>query len=152
MVQYGIYPCPLGILVIGHTQQSIVSVKLPAETKLQHCPSPLSDLAAAQLMEYFAGCRQSFDLPLCPEGTPFQLAVWQAIKQIPYGQTLTYGQIAAVLGKPGASRAVGQAANRNSLWILIPCHRVIGKDHRLTGYAGGIAVKQVLLELERDNV
>ncbi len=151
MICYGVYPCPLGTLIIGCTENKIVSVKLASETQLQHCPTPLSDLAARQLLEYFDGHRSVFDLPLLPAGTPFQLAVWQAIGQIPYGETRTYGQIAATLGKPNASRAVGQAANRNPLWIVIPCHRVVGKDQKLTGYAGGIAIKQTLLELEQNN-
>ena len=149
MIRHGVYPCPLGLLIIGCTERKIVSVKLASETQLLHTPCPLSDLAAGQLLEYFDGRRRSFELPLHPAGTPFQQAVWLAISQIPYGETATYGQIAAMLGNLKASRAVGQAANRNPLWILIPCHRVIGKDRNLTGYAGGISVKQALLELEQ---
>lgn len=151
MIRCGIYPCPLGLLIIGYVERKIVSVKLASETQLLHTPCPLSDLAARQLLEYFDGRRRSFELPLHPAGTPFQQAVWQTISQIPYGETATYGQIATTLGNPKASRAVGQAANRNPLWILIPCHRVIGKNKELTGYAGGIPVKQALLELERNN-
>ena len=83
------------------------------------------------------------------QGTDFQKSVWHALQQIPYAQVRTYGQIAQALGRPGAARAVGQACNRNPLWIVIPCHRVIGKNSALTGYAGGIALKQELLELEQ---
>ena len=151
MIHYGVYPCPLGKLIIGYEGNQIITVKLAAETDLPHCPSPLSDLAAAQLQAYFGGCRSSFDLPIAMSGTPFQRAVWEIIRQIPYGETRTYGQIAQALGKQNASRAVGQAANRNPLWILVPCHRVIGKNRNLTGYAGGIPLKQALLELEQRN-
>ena len=149
MIRHGVYPCPLGTLAIGYTECKIVSVKLVSETNLPHRPSPLSDLAAGQIMEYFQGKRKDFDLPIYAPGTPFQMAVWHEISQIPYGQTRTYGQIAAILGKPKASRAVGQAANRNPLWIIVPCHRVVGKNQALTGYAGGLEIKQALLELEQ---
>ncbi len=113
-------------------------------------PSPLTKLAATQLREYAEGRRTTFDLPLAPKGTSFQLAVWNALLQIPYGETRTYGDIAAMIGKPKAARAVGMACNRNPLPILIPCHRVVGKDGKLTGYAGGIDLKQQLLHLERE--
>ena len=149
MIRHGVYPCPLGTLVIGHTDAKIVSVKLQTAPTQPHCPSPLSDLAAGQIMEYFQGKRKNFDLPIYAPGTPFQMAVWHEISRIPYGQTRTYGQIAAILGKPKASRAVGQAANRNPLWIIVPCHRVVGKNQALTGYAGGLEIKQALLELEQ---
>ena len=149
MIRHGVYPCPLGTLVIGYTECKIVSVNLVSETNLPHRPSPLSDFAAGQIMEYFLGDRKDFDLPIGATGTPFQTAVWRQIRNIPYGQTRTYGQIAAILGKPKASRAVGQAANRNPLWIIVPCHRVVGKNQALTGYAGGLEIKQALLELEQ---
>lgn len=112
--------------------------------------SPLAETAAAQLREYTEGQRTKFDLPLAPKGTDFQLAVWEALLQIPYGQTRSYGEIAEMIGKPKAARAVGLACNRNPLPILIPCHRVVGKDRKLTGYAGGMDLKQQLLDLERD--
>lgn len=113
--------------------------------------SPVLDKAEAQLHEYFAGTRQCFDLPLAPAGTPFQRAVWDALCDIPYGETRTYAQIAAAVGNPKACRAVGMANNRNPIAILIPCHRVIGADGRLTGYAGGLDVKKALLALETTN-
>ncbi|MCC5888710.1 MAG: methylated-DNA--[protein]-cysteine S-methyltransferase [Gammaproteobacteria bacterium] len=107
-------------------------------------------LAAArgQLEEYFAGARQRFDLPLAPRGTPFQLAVLNALAEIPFGVTRTYGEIARRLGQPTASRAVGAANGRNPLAIVLPCHRVIGSDGSLTGYAGGLAAKRWLLRHE----
>ncbi len=105
--------------------------------------------AAWQLTAYFAGELTSFDLPLEPEGTPFQRQVWAALRGVPYGQTVTYGQLAAQLCRPGASRAVGLANARNPIFIMVPCHRLIGADGRLRGYGGGIARKQFLLDLER---
>lgn len=110
--------------------------------------SPLTDRVAQQLKEYFQGQRQTFDLPLRAKGTPFQEKVWQALSQIPYGQTRTYKEIAEAIGNPKATRAVGMANNRNPLAIVVPCHRVIGTNGQLTGYAGGIHIKAHLLELE----
>jgi methylated-DNA-[protein]-cysteine S-methyltransferase len=108
-------------------------------------------VARTQLEEYFARSRQVFDLPLAPAGTVFQQRVWQALLQIPYGATSTYGEIARGLGQPpGASRAVGLANGSNPISIIIPCHRVIGSDGSLTGYGGGLDRKRYLLDLERD--
>ena len=106
--------------------------------------------ARRQLLEYLAGRRTAFSLPLAPEGgTPFQRQVWRALEAIPFGETRTYGQIAAAVGSPKAVRAVGQANHRNPIPIFIPCHRVVGADGTLTGYAGGLELKRSLLELER---
>ena len=104
--------------------------------------------AAAQLLAYFEGTRHVFDLPLAPLGTDFQRAVWRAIADIPYGSTATYGQLAERVGRPTAVRAVGMAAGRNPLPIVVPCHRVVGADGSLTGYAGGLDRKRWLLEHE----
>lgn len=109
---------------------------------------PLLQRAEKQLREYFAGRRRSFDLPLAPQGTPFQREVWQALASIPYGKTSSYGELAARVGKPSASRAVGAANGRNPLPIVLPCHRVIGADGSLTGFGGGLPAKQFLLRLE----
>ena len=106
--------------------------------------------ACRQLDEYFAGERREFDLPLNPAGTPFQLAVWDALKTIPYGEIRSYGEIAEQIGRPGAARAVGLANGRNPISIVVPCHRVIGANGTLTGYAGGLERKQQLLSLEQD--
>ncbi|MCC8018959.1 MAG: methylated-DNA--[protein]-cysteine S-methyltransferase [Rikenellaceae bacterium] len=111
--------------------------------------TPLIKRAAVQLGEYFVGRRREFDLPLHASGTPFELKVWQALRDIPYGQTRTYGQIAAAVGSPKACRAVGRANSRNPHIILTPCHRVIGADGRLTGFAAGLDLKGSLLALER---
>lgn len=104
---------------------------------------------ARQLAAYFAGERQVFDLPLAPEGTAFQQMVWTALTKIPFGETRTYGQQAALIRRPSASRAVGAANGKNPIGIIVPCHRVIGTNGTLTGYAGGLAMKQWLLEHER---
>ena len=112
-------------------------------------PSAFGD-AVDQLQEYFAGERTEFDFAMELEGTDFQRAVWAALLEIPYGETWSYGQLAARLGKPGAARAVGLANGRNPIAVVVPCHRVIGADGSLTGYGGGLDRKLVLLELERD--
>ena len=113
------------------------------------CETPLLQEAEEQLNEYFAGARREFDLPLAPKGTPFQKAVWAEMNKIPYGETRTYGQLAAAIGKPKAARAVGGACNRNPIAILQPCHRVVGCTGKLTGYAYGLEMKRYLLELEQ---
>lgn len=110
--------------------------------------TPLLRAARTQLLEYLSGARRSFDLPLDPAGTDFQRSVWEALRAIPYGQTRTYGEIAAAVGRPRAVRAVGQANHVNPLPIFIPCHRVVGKNGALTGYAGGLDLKSALLALE----
>ena len=148
MVRYGCYPVSCGILVIGYIGEAVVSLKLTADPPCPSAPSSLSDLAARQIMEYLAGTRQTFSFPMEPRGTAFQQKVWQALLQIPCGETRTYTQIAAAIGNPAAARAVGQAVNKNPIWIAIPCHRVVGSNGSLTGYAGGLALKQKLLELE----
>lgn len=105
-------------------------------------------LARTQLEEYFAGTRRHFDLPLSPRGTGFQRAVWTALASIPYGETISYAQLASRVGRPTASRAVGAANGRNPLPIVLPCHRVIGADGALTGFGGGLPTKRYLLALE----
>lgn len=110
--------------------------------------TPLLRAAREALLSYFAGERRDFDLPLAPAGTDFQRAVWETLRAIPYGGTRTYGEIAAAVGRPKAVRAVGQANHVNPLPIFIPCHRVVGKNGALTGYAGGLDLKRALLALE----
>ncbi|MEV4253622.1 methylated-DNA--[protein]-cysteine S-methyltransferase [Spirillospora sp. NPDC049652] len=106
---------------------------------------------AAQLADYFTGGRHEFDLPLKLKGTPFQRSVWEALTRIPYGETVSYGELAAELGNPTASRAVGLANGRNPIGIIVPCHRVVGSTGSLTGYGGGIETKRFLLDFERSN-
>lgn len=103
---------------------------------------------ARQLAEYFAGSRTTFDLPLAPAGTPFQKRVWRELTRIPYGVTISYGELARRVGNPNAARAVGAANGRNPLPVIVPCHRVIGSSGRLTGFGGGLDAKRTLLELE----
>jgi methylated-DNA-[protein]-cysteine S-methyltransferase len=102
-----------------------------------------------QLRAYFAGELETFDLPLAPQGTTFQLSVWRSLCEIPYGQTISYGELARRVGNPNASRAVGLANGSNPIPIVIPCHRVIGSNGKLTGYGGGLPIKEKLLALER---
>ena len=111
-------------------------------------PTPLLLRAFAQLEEYLAGVRKKFDLPLAPAGTPFQRKVWDALLQIPYGQTRSYRQIAEAVNSPKGFRAVGMANNRNPIAVFIPCHRVIGADGSMVGYGGGLDIKKHLLRLE----
>jgi methylated-DNA-[protein]-cysteine S-methyltransferase len=136
-------------LEISTSQDAITRISFVEASQPDSANTPLEKQIKQQLDEYFAGTRTCFELPLCPQGTVFQKAVWQALSAIPYGQTRTYAQIAAQIGKPKACRAVGMANHKNPLPILIPCHRVIGADGRLTGYAGGLTIKQLLLDLER---
>lgn len=104
-----------------------------------------------QLKEYFAGRLKKFTLSLAPEGTSFQLEVWKALSTIPYGRTVSYGDIAKAVGKPAAARAVGAANGQNPLSIVVPCHRVIGSDGKLVGYGGGLKIKETLLALEQND-
>lgn len=119
---------------------------LNAELKIE--TSPVSNETRRQLEEYFAGNRKAFSIPLHPVGTDFQLRVWNALLNIPYGATMSYSQIAAGIGRPEAVRAVAGAIGANGISILIPCHRVIGSNRSLTGYAGGLEAKRMLLEIE----
>ena len=126
----------------------LLEVLDPEEAALDPDPAALAPLRR-QLEEYFAGRRRSFDLPLAPRGTPFQLRVWEELRRIPYAQTLSYGELARRLGDPALTRAVGAANGANPISIIIPCHRVIGANGALVGYGGGLPIKQALLELER---
>ncbi|TCV91317.1 methylated-DNA-[protein]-cysteine S-methyltransferase [Luteibacter rhizovicinus] len=128
----------------------------PAATNVADARTPEECAAAeviahaqAQLEEYFAGTRTTFDLPLAPEGTGFQQKVWMALRAIPFGETASYGDVARRIGHPDAVRAVGAANGANPISIVVPCHRVIGADGRLTGFGGGLPAKRYLLDLER---
>ena len=141
---------PIGPLTLweenGHLTELWFGASDAAEPFLQ--VTPLLQEAQRQLSAYFAGELHRFDLPLAPKGTAFQQSCWQALLEIPYGQTRSYADQAAAIGNPKATRAVGMANHRNPLPILIPCHRVVGKGGKLTGYAGGIHIKAYLLSLE----
>jgi methylated-DNA-[protein]-cysteine S-methyltransferase len=123
-----------------------------AGSLLRDGTSDVLDEATRQLAEYFAGSRRDFDLPLDLHGTPFQLVAWRALGEIPYGETRTYAEQAALLGRPAAVRAVGAANGRNPVSIVLPCHRVLGSGGELRGFAGGLEVKAALLALERETL
>ncbi len=143
---------PLGPLLLTGDGEALTGLytdqhgRIPAE--LGHRADAEFAQARGQLEEYFAGKRQDFDLPLNPKGTPFQQRVWLALRRIPYGSTATYGEIAAELGNPQSGRAVGAANGRNPISIIVPCHRVVGSDGKLVGYAGGFSAKRWLLDHE----
>ncbi len=142
---------PVGPLLLTTNGRSLTRLlfDVPPDPTWSTEPSPVLDEAVRQLGEYFAGERTDFDLPLEPAGTPFQLRVWETLRDIPYAETINYGQLANRIGNPNASRAVGLANGRNPISIVVPCHRVIGANGSLTGYGGGLDRKRTLLELER---
>ena len=144
---------PIGALIVSASDGAVSSIalargddsSLPGHSDAE----PVLNRAAAELREYFDGKRDVFTFPMNPEGTKFQQSVWNALLQIPFGETRTYGQIASVAGSPKGARAVGMACNKNPIMIAVPCHRVVGADGSLTGYAGGTPIKQELLDLEK---
>ena len=141
---------PIGPLTLVEEDAALTELRFGNETQgLLPGDTPLLREAAAQLAEYFSGRRRAFDLPLRPKGTPFQLRCWDALLQIPFGETRSYGQQAAMIGNPKACRAVGMANHHNPLPVLIPCHRVVGANGSLTGYGGGLSIKKTLLQIER---
>lgn len=152
------YDSPLGSIVIVEDGTSITHLFYDvtdgekrlglADDGAVDRESPLLRKAARQLREYFSGKRERFELPLAPAGTPFQQEVWQALTEIPYGEIRSYGQIARQIGRPQAARAVGMANNRNPVSIIIPCHRVVGSNGNLVGYASGTDKKAFLLRRE----
>lgn len=148
-MNYFIYAMPLGRLSIAANERGITRIAFgPVEFDAPRRPSALTNTAATQLQEYFAGKRRAFDVPVDLHGSPFQLEVWNSLLNIPYGQTRTYAQIAEAIGRPKAYRAVGLANNGNPVPIIVPCHRIIGAHGRLAGYVAGVKVKRYLLELE----
>jgi methylated-DNA-[protein]-cysteine S-methyltransferase len=141
---------PIGGLRLHAQSGLLTAIDFDAKPRGRRVPEGVLDEAERQLTEYFDGKRTAFDLPLASEGSEFQKKVWAELGRIPYGETATYGDIARRLGyEPVISRAVGVANASNPLPIVVPCHRVIGSDGKLTGYAGGIERKQALLELEQ---
>lgn len=140
----------LGAICIGESDGFLTDLFFGTEVPSSWVAeeTPLLRSARAQLEEYFAGARRAFDLPLAPAGTAFQQSVWRALQGIPYGETRSYKDIAHIVGRPRGMQAVGQANGHNPISIVIPCHRVVGSDGSLTGYAGGLPVKKGLLELE----
>jgi methylated-DNA-[protein]-cysteine S-methyltransferase len=152
---YSYYESPVGSLLLAGDDIALTLISFPSG-KAARQPAPdwlrrneLFVPVKRQLAAYFAGELTEFDLALRPAGTDFQLQVWQALREIPYAETRSYGDIAALVGKPDASRAVGSANGQNPLPIVIPCHRVIGSNGDLTGFGGGLACKKHLLALEQ---
>ncbi|MEM7094937.1 MAG: methylated-DNA--[protein]-cysteine S-methyltransferase [Actinomycetota bacterium] len=150
------YDSPVGELRLVATDDALVAVLWPddAEGRVRFSEEPVEGShevlhrTASQLDEYFAGERQSFDLPLEPNGTEFQRSVWWSLAEIPFGETSTYGAQAEVIGRPRAVRAVGTANGKNPLSIVLPCHRIVGADGGLAGFAGGLETKRWLLDHE----
>lgn len=146
---------PIGPLTVTATKKAVTAIRFGTQVPegSARCTAveatPLLRKAAEEIGEYFAGSQRKFTLPLAPEGSPFQQKVWEALRTIPYGETRTYKQIAIQIGHNQSFRAVGMANNRNPIVIVVPCHRVIGYDGKLTGYAGGLDIKEQLLALEK---
>ncbi|WP_299599541.1 methylated-DNA--[protein]-cysteine S-methyltransferase [uncultured Microbulbifer sp.] len=155
MIRYEIYPSQFGEIGIAACEDGLVGVDLqtgkrplPVKAGWQRGSTDLTDAAFEQLAAYFSGDLQAFDLPLSAAGTPFQQSVWRALCAIPFGETRSYRELAGAIGNPKAVRAVAGANGANPLSIVVPCHRVIGADGTLTGYAGGLEMKARLLALE----
>ncbi|MGH8215166.1 MAG: methylated-DNA--[protein]-cysteine S-methyltransferase [Rhodanobacteraceae bacterium] len=155
MLYHDYIKTPIGPLLLVGDGAGLVEIGLPRDGVAQVAPAetraskPKLHAAARELEEYFTGTRQQFDVPLHPSGTPFQLEVWGALLTIPYGETVSYADIAQRIGRPRAVRAVGAANGANPLAIIVPCHRVIGSHGDLTGYGGGLPAKRWLLAHER---
>jgi methylated-DNA-[protein]-cysteine S-methyltransferase len=155
MLNYNYLETPIGTLLIAGDAESIRIIHFPKNGRaskpepewIESAKGPVGQ-AIRQLKEYFAGKRVDFDLPLAPQGTEFQRTVWQRLQEIPYGETISYGELAKRVGNPKASRAVGAANGQNPIPIVIPCHRVIGANGKLTGFGGGLPTKEALLALE----
>ena len=154
-VRYTWHASPIGALLLAGEDDALALLGFPSGS-MARAPEPgwrRDDASFAearrQLAAYFGGELRDFDLPLAPRGTAFQLQVWQALRAIPYGSTCSYAALAAAIGKPTAMRAVGNANGRNPLPVIVPCHRVIGRDGSLTGFGGGLPAKSFLLALER---
>jgi methylated-DNA-[protein]-cysteine S-methyltransferase len=154
-MNYSLLETPIGTLLIAGDEQAVRRIDFPKDGKpgtpqpewTESARGPVGQ-AMKQLREYFAGKRADFDLPLAPEGTEFQRTVWRNLQDIPYGETISYGELAKRVGNPKASRAVGAANGQNPIPIVIPCHRVIGANGKLTGFGGGLPTKEALLALE----
>ncbi|GAA6616514.1 methylated-DNA--[protein]-cysteine S-methyltransferase [Scytonema sp. NUACC26] len=160
MIYYRWLDSPLGELLLASNGRSLIGLYLkgqkffPEQTEDWHKSEQIDPFVQTQeqIAEYFAHQRQHFDIPIEPQGTAFQKQVWQLLLQIPFGETISYGALAKKIGKPVASRAVGTANGRNPISIIVPCHRVIASNGKLTGYAGGLDRKQWLLQHEQTKI
>ena len=150
-IRYAYYETAAGFLGIGCTENAVCMLRITAaRPAYAHQPTALSDRAADEVRAYLAGERRTFSFPVVIGGTAFRQACWRAVMQIPYGETRSYDEIAAAIGRPHAARAVGAAMAQNPLRLVVPCHRVCGADGSLTGYAGGLSLKARLLQLEQN--
>ena len=149
-MRHTVVDSPVGLLTLVEDGGRVVGLRMESQRPVQvgDRDDTVLPTLREQLACYFRGSLTEFDVPLTGAGTPFQQAVWKALRAIPYGETRTYGKLAASLGTPGASRAVGLANGRNPIGIVVPCHRVVGSDGSLTGYAGGVQRKRWLLDHE----
>lgn len=152
MPYFAIYPTPVGYIKITYEYDTVLSIRTILQDDITNygTKTVLTDKVYDQLIEYFDGSRKVFDFPYTLHGTDFQKKVWMALTEIPYGETRSYKDIATATGKPKASRAVGMANNKNPMVIVVPCHRVIGASGKLVGYAGGLSMKEYLLNLEKN--
>ena len=148
-MDFAIYKFPYGFIKIGYQDETLKLLKRTDKTSDYGKKTDFTDLVYKKIMEYLHGERTTFDIPYELEGTDFQKKVWKELTRIPYGQTRTYKDIASAIGNKNASRAVGMANNKNPLMIVVPCHRVIGTNGKLVGYAGGLDMKKELLDLEQ---
>lgn len=142
------FTSPCGLIAVSANELGVTALTFVESREAIDSPSTITELCKSELTDYFAGTLRHFSVPLAASGTHFQKRVWSALAEIGYGQTRCYGDIAAQLQQPTAARAVGMANGRNPISIIVPCHRVIGKNGTLTGYAGGLDRKRFLLKLE----
>lgn len=149
MSGFAVYPFRFDQLKIGYQEDAVTLLMRTTEPACDKGRTALTDLVFRQISEYMEGRRRAFDFPYALRGTEFQQKVWRALCAIPYGETRTYGEIAAAVGNPRACRAVGMANHYNPILIAVPCHRVIGANGKLTGYGSGLDMKEALLQLER---
>jgi methylated-DNA-[protein]-cysteine S-methyltransferase len=147
-IYMGYYESPIGLIEVGGIEEALISLNFVEKVRYEVVWNPLIEETMRQISEYFSGNRCEFALPLAWQGTAFQRQVWRELLKIPYGGTLSYGDLALAMGKPRAVRAVGSANGKNSISIIVPCHRVIGSDGNLTGYGGGLWRKEWLLRHE----
>ncbi|WCP15158.1 Methylated-DNA--protein-cysteine methyltransferase [Sphingobium sp. AntQ-1] len=160
ILAHSIFPSPVGPLTLVASDTGLVAIlwedddpaRVRLDARAERSDHPILKTAAAQLADYFAGRLRAFTVPLDFRGTPFQQTIWAALRDIPFGETRSYGDIARAVGRPTASRAVGAANGRNPISIIAPCHRVVGANGALTGFAGGMETKRWLLDFERKTI
>ncbi|NLL81523.1 MAG: methylated-DNA--[protein]-cysteine S-methyltransferase [Tissierellia bacterium] len=148
---FALYKTPFGYLRMTYAGDRIIDLEITTDVKNNGVATKVTDMAYGEITEYFDGKRKEFTFPFELRGTEFQKRVWKALCDIPYGETKTYKDIAIEVGNEKASRAVGMACNRNPIMIAVPCHRVIGSNNKLVGYAGGIDMKRRLIDMEKEN-